>query len=230
MKLGIFTDSHYSTWDRYDRPYSGVLEKIKKALAHFEKENCDYIICLGDLIDKEKTKEEELATFQKVVAAFDVCKVPMFVLVGNHDTLDFEKQTFYQILGENRKPKTMRVGEKELLFLDTCFFADGREFTPESGWDRGKLQDLDGFKNALKESTAKEIYVFTHFCIDPAIDEGHRAVNANKIMQAMENDGRVKAVFQGHHHKNITSNVNGISYFAYADMLTKDDAFFVAEI
>lgn len=59
MKLGIFTDSHYSSHEitcekRYN---SRSLEKIKEAYALFEKEKCDLAICLGDLTDKEDTLE-----------------------------------------------------------------------------------------------------------------------------------------------------------------------------
>lgn len=55
MKLGIFTDSYYSTAEvtcgkRYNNK---SLEKIQEAYKHFQTEKCDFVICLGDFIDKE---------------------------------------------------------------------------------------------------------------------------------------------------------------------------------
>lgn len=61
MKLGIFTDSHYSSSEltcgcRYN---SRSLEKIKEAYRMFENEGCDLVLCLGDLTDTETTYEKE---------------------------------------------------------------------------------------------------------------------------------------------------------------------------
>ena len=68
MKLGIFTDSHYSSQEitcgnRYN---SRSLEKIKQAYCYFEEEKCDLVICLGDLTDKESTHEKEVENLSKI--------------------------------------------------------------------------------------------------------------------------------------------------------------------
>ena len=68
MKLGIFADSHYSSAEvtckkRYN---SASLEKIRQAFEHFQKEECDFVICLGDLIDKEDSHKKEIANLKKV--------------------------------------------------------------------------------------------------------------------------------------------------------------------
>ena len=72
MKLGMFTDPHYSSAEvtcgvRYN---SRSLEKIKKAYEDFEKENCDLVICLGDLIDHEDSHERVVENL-KAVAGVD---------------------------------------------------------------------------------------------------------------------------------------------------------------
>ncbi len=89
---------------------------------------------------------------------------------------------------------------------------------------------MEELKTALTTLGGKQSYVFTHFCIDPLVDEGHRAVNANEIMSIIEQDGQVRAVFEGHHHKFIQSEHNGIRYHTCLDMLGHDDAYYVVEI
>ena len=61
MKVGIFTDSHFSSAEvtcnnRYNNK---SLQKIKRAYEYYDKEKCDMVICLGDLID---TMTDELKT------------------------------------------------------------------------------------------------------------------------------------------------------------------------
>ena len=58
IRLGIFTDPHYSSQEitcskRYN---SRSLEKIRQACRFFEERDCDLIVCLGDLIDREKDR------------------------------------------------------------------------------------------------------------------------------------------------------------------------------
>ena len=52
MKLGLFTDPHYALADRLvntRRPRLS-LDKLKEALAVFQKEQVDAVVCLGDWI------------------------------------------------------------------------------------------------------------------------------------------------------------------------------------
>ena len=68
MKIGILTDSHYSSQkvtcgNRYN---SKSLKKIKLAYAFFESQKCDLVVCLGDLIDKEAHHEKEVENLKEV--------------------------------------------------------------------------------------------------------------------------------------------------------------------
>jgi hypothetical protein len=70
MKLGIFTDSHYSshtiTGLNKRRRNSQSLKKIKEAYDFFAAENCDLVICLGDLIDKEDSHQKEIDNLKEI--------------------------------------------------------------------------------------------------------------------------------------------------------------------
>ena len=68
MKIGIFTDSHYSSAEvSCGRRYNNKsLAKIKEAYAAFEREGCALAVCLGDLIDTEVTVELEVENLKKI--------------------------------------------------------------------------------------------------------------------------------------------------------------------
>lgn len=85
MKIGIFTDPHFSSADRTcgKRCNSKALERIDNALQYFLDEKCDMIICLGDLIDRDATHAKEIENLNKVSDAFSSCAVPIYAVMGN---------------------------------------------------------------------------------------------------------------------------------------------------
>ena len=121
MKIGIFTDSHYSSQEitcgnRYN---SKSLEKIKLAYDVFEIENCELVICLGDLIDREASHEKEITNLKKVARIINESSIKTICLMGNHDAFAFTEAEFYEIL-EDCKPENIIAEDKTLLFLDAC--------------------------------------------------------------------------------------------------------------
>lgn len=102
MKLGLFADSHFSSAEvtcgnRYNNK---SLKKIEEAYNFFLKENCDYVICLGDLIDRENEHVKEIANLNKISDTLKNYAVETCVIMGNHDAFSFDVDEFYSILGE----------------------------------------------------------------------------------------------------------------------------------
>ena len=67
MKIGIFTDSHYSSKEvtcgrRYN---SQSFRKMQVAYDVFAAEKCDLVICLGDLTDVEDSHGKEVENLKK---------------------------------------------------------------------------------------------------------------------------------------------------------------------
>ena len=94
MKLGLFSDSHYSSAEltcgkRHNRK---ALERMERVLQQFAKEQCDLVICLGDVIDKEAEHAQEVENLKKVSALFSQYSMPIFALMGNHDAFTFETE------------------------------------------------------------------------------------------------------------------------------------------
>ena len=231
MKLGLFTDSHYSSQEitcsvRYN---SKSLEKIKAAYSFFEKEKCDLIICLGDLIDHEEAHEKEIENLKKVADIINNSPLKSICIMGNHDAFAFTKEEFYKILG-GCEPVDITANGKNLVFLDACFFKNGNRYMPgDDAWYDTFLPDAELLKKTL-DSLSGDTYIFMHQNVDEEIDINHRLFNSSRVCEIIENCGKVKTVFQGHYHLGNKSVKNGINYVTLPAMCQFDDAVFVVEI
>ncbi len=230
MKIGFFTDSHYSSQkitcgNRYNNK---SLEKIKQAYKFFEKEKCDIVVCLGDLIDKEDSHQKEIENLKEVAEVIKNSPLKTICLMGNHDAFTFTRDEFYEILG-TEKPKNIIFDNKALLFLDACYFKSGIHYMPgDSDW-------TDTFYPHLKEleqdlASSRDVYLFLHQNIDLNIREDHRLYNSEELNELLKKNGGVKTVYQGHYHFGEESFYNDIRFKTFPAMCEKDEAYFIEEI
>ncbi len=232
MKIGLFSDSHYSTTDHLDenRYNSKSLERIEEAFTYFKKENCELVVCLGDLIDKENDHEKEISNLIKVRDVMNRFLIPTYVLMGNHDGFCFSVEEFYEILGKEYQPRDILGEEKNLIFLDTCYFKSGKHYQP-GDWDW-----TDTFyptPEVLEEKLSKlsaDAYLFMHQNVDPEIQKNHRLYNDEQIRAIAEQSGKVKTIFQGHYHDGNNNSLNGILHFTMKAMCEYEDAYTVVEL
>ena len=231
MKLGIFTDPHYSSQEVTcgNRFNSRSLDKIKEAYSFFEKEKCDMVICLGDLIDREDSHIKEADNLKKVAEIIKTSPLPTKVVMGNHDGFAFEKSEFYEILGIE-EPKDIHIGGKSLLFLDGCYFKSGKHYAPgDKNWKDTFLPNQEALEEKLSSLTG-DTYIFIHQNIDPAIRSDHRLFNADQVFEIIQRSTTVKAVFQGHYHKGMSSQYDGIRYITPKAVCENEKAYFCFEI
>ena len=227
MKIGIFTDSHYAT----DAAHAAGYARLKGALDAFSEAGCTLAVFLGDLTDKEKTHAEEIASLQRLRALFEMYSFPVFVMFGNHDIVNFSKEEFYEILGEHHRPKNGEIFGYNFFFLDTCCFKDGSDYPKGNGnWQEIYFPHLDALRKNLSENKNLPTFIFTHFPLDPDATPWRRVHNADPIMRILEEGKNVQAVFQGHDHRRIESNIDGIRYATYLALLDTEDAHYIEEI
>ena len=226
MKLGIFTDSHYSSsaltcGQRYN---SRSLEKIKEAYRIFEDAGCDLVLCLGDLTDTETTYEKECENLRACAAVMDASPLPTLCLMGNHDAFVFTVDAFYDILGEHHKPHTVSTEDAVLIFLDACHFATGVHYQPgDYDWTDTYYPDTEDLRKQLV-SADKPVCVFLHQDIDPSISEDHRLSNDAQIRQILEDSGGVSWVISGHYHPGMESVHHGIRYLTLPALCERETA------
>lgn len=231
MKIGIFTDSHYSSkpltcGKRYN---SLSLEKIKDAYAFFEKEKCELVVCLGDLIDTENTVEMEIDNLAKIGTLIRRQKVPTVCLMGNHDAFVLTPRDFYATL-QLEPPRDLCLSGNRLIFLDACFFKNGRHYAPgDSDWKDTFLPNEEALRRKLSEIPGSA-HIFIHQNIDPGIREDHRIANWDRVFEIINQSGVVKTVFQGHYHPGFRSEHSGVQYITLPAMCEHEQAFWVFDI
>lgn len=231
MKLGIFTDSHYSSQEitcsnRYN---SKSFEKIKQAYCYFEKEKCDLVICLGDLTDKESTHEKEVENLSKIAQIISNSPLKTICLMGNHDAFALCEDEFYDILGLS-KPELIESDGKTLIFIDACYFKSGIHYMPgDTDWTDTFYPHVKRLKKLIDDSE-NEVYIFIHQNLDTNIPQNHRLYNCDEINQILHESKKVKAVYQGHYHPGLKSKHGEINYVAFPAMCENENAYFIENI
>lgn len=229
MKIGIYTDCHYSSKEvSGPRYHSQSLRKIKEAYEAFEREGCELAICLGDLIDTEPHISMEIDNLTKIGEVIRGFSIPTVCLMGNHDAFVLTDEQFYKALGIPRVDE-LSLGDKRLLFLDACYFKSGRHYKPgDSDW----TDSFFPYEEELckKLTVGVDTYIFVHQNIDPQIRADHRIFNADRLIEIINKSGTVKAVFQGHYHPGHTSEHGGIKYITLPAMCENENAFWCFNI
>lgn len=227
MKLGIFTDSHYCQRDEN----RNSLKKIDNALKCFENEKCDFVVFLGDLIDKEADHSAEIKNLKEISDTLNIYNMKISVIIGNHDTFSFDKNEFYHILGEKYRPQNICIDGKKFIFIDSCHSKDGASYVPGfCNWSDIYFPYTDILERELLAWDGNSAYIFTHHNLDPAVPENHRISNAAAIRNILEKINKVHTVFQGHHHKYIESYLNGIHYITYPSLLENKNSYYTEEL
>ncbi|MCR5042223.1 MAG: metallophosphoesterase [Clostridia bacterium] len=232
MRLGIYTDPHYSsqTVTCGVRFNSRSLGKLREAYRFFERAGCDLAVCLGDLIDKEPDHETEIADLRQAAGVIAASSVPTVCLMGNHDAFSFTQEEFYAVLGEDCRPYDRVLHGKSLIFLDACYFGDGRRYMPgDTDWTDTYCPHVEELRKALA-SARGDVYVFVHQNLDPAAGERHLISNAASINDILSGCPKVRAVYQGHYHPGCRNVINGIRYITFPAMCESDGAFFIEDI
>lgn len=231
MKIGLFTDPHYSSsvltcGKRYN---SRSLEKIKAAYAHFARKGCDLVVCLGDLADTEPTRDREIANLRAIGEVMRAASMPTVCLMGNHDAFTLTEEEFYGALGIPA-PRDMTADGRHLLFLDACYFRDGRHYAPgDSDWTDTDYPHAGALREKLASLTG-EAYIFIHQNINPAAEARHRLASADEIHAILRDSGVVKAVFEGHYHRGAHTLHEGVEYRTLPAMCEGEDRFFIFDL
>ena len=225
MKIGLFSDPHYSSQELTggNRRNNLSLGKMRAALDGFAAAGCDRVICLGDLTDTEDTKEKEISNMGEIAALFASYAMPIQVVMGNHDAYVFEQEEFYALLG-GCEPIDVHEGGVHLVFIDANYTAQGVKYTPHGfHWDDVGLPDPDGLRDKLA-ALEGDVYCFTHQNIDPAIPaQDHRLANADAVCAILEDSGKVRAVYQGHYHWGNHSSRGGVEYVTLPAMAVYEE-------
>lgn len=220
LRVGLVTDLHYA-----DKPPTGsrhyreTLGKLAEAATQFERDQPDFLVELGDFIDRADsvdTEQRYLKTVNKEFSA--ICKDRHYVL-GNHCVDTLHKEEFLGTVEQEKSYYSFDHGDYHFVVLDSCFRSDGEPYgRKNSKWFDANVpaEEMEWLVSDLKATSRKTI-VFAHQRLD--VSTNHGVKNNADIRNALESSGQVLAVFQGHSHKNDLKELNGIHYCTLAAMV-----------
>lgn len=234
MKLGLFTDPHYSsqTVTCTTRRPSLSLGKMREALAAMT--DCDLILCLGDLINDCGDPAENRVKLAEAAALLHSASVPVCCIPGNHDYEAFSIAEFQDITKGLMPPPVLHLCGKTLLFPDSAYREDGVSYDGNPfHWTDSFLPEteLTCVRETLADPAVTEAYVFLHQNLDPGVERHHIIRNADTAREILAASGKVKTVFQGHYHPGHENEIDGIRYITLPAMCEgEENRFAVYEI
>lgn len=222
LRFGLITDLHYA-----DKPIAGTrhyrdtLSKLEEAVAAFARLDPKprFAVELGDLIDAADSVETELDYLKTIDATFrKLCDERHYVL-GNHCVDTLTSAEFLAQVGQKSSFESFDHDGRHFVVLDACFRKDSVPYSRRNfQWTESKIPDheLDFLETDLN-ATNKDTIVFIHQRLD--VEPPYGVTNAADVRRVLEKSGRVKAVFQGHSHKNDHRKIAGIDYVTLVAMV-----------
>ena len=221
LSFGIVTDCHYAERDDPSgvRFYRESNVKLAECVAEMNKRNVDFMVELGDFKDLGDTAAATLKNLQTIETVYRQFRGPRYHVLGNHDEDRISKAQFLAHIENTGFPSALPyysfdVKGFHFTVLDANHNADGSDYNAgKFDWRKAHVPpaELAWLKDDLAK-TALPTIVFVHQLLDA--DQGDVYVrNASEVRSILEASGRVRAVFQGHHHEGNYSQKNGIHYY-----------------
>ncbi len=215
VRIAMLTDTHYA--DKAtggSRHYRKALPRVSRAVEELDAREPTFAVEVGDYIDGSPKRKRELDALKAIEERYAAMSCPRHYVLGNHDLHNIGKEDFVEATGARQPYYAFDAGGHHFVVLDACFRQDGEPYHRGNfDWTDTAIppEELAWLKKDLA-MTERPTVVFVHQPIGLSPDDKYAVKNADAVREALEASGRVRAVFQGHHHRNAHREINGIHY------------------
>lgn len=231
VTFGVITDLHSGRLPTFggalDRFYAQSPAKLAECVAFMNARRPDFLIELGDMKDAGKDENETLAFLDEIEGEFRKFAGPRYHVLGNHDEDRISKEQFLGRVENTGFAKALphyafTVKGVRFIVLDANYNPDGTNYDHGNfDWTKAMVpsDEIAWLGKELKAAPGP-VVVFCHQRLD---DPGnpHTAINASEVREAFASaQGKVKAVFQGHHHEGDCKTLDGIRYVTFKAAVT----------
>ena len=233
ISIGIIADLQYCLADpEHNRYFQNAPRKLELALEKLNKRQLNFIVNLGDTIDRE------WQSFDGILPIFEKAKSKVHHVLGNHDfeVEDQYKSTVHQRMGI-QKYQDFSMGNWRFIILDgneigTYSNLEGSknhslaEQYLKSGainsnfWNGGiGEKQLSWLENVLKkaENSHEQVMIFCHFPIYPI--HRHNLLNDEELLKLLSKFPCVKGWLCGHNHDGNYGMKNGTHFINFKGMV-----------
>ncbi len=148
----------------------------------------------------------------------------MHYVLGNHDLYELSKAEFLTAVGQEDAYYSFDLADFHFVILD-AEYNDPDESDFDHVFMRVKCRipvaELEWLRNDLAKTDLPTV-VYVHQPFDAEFDAsagGPPVVNNAEVRQILSDSGVVIAVFQGHDHGNLYTEIDGIHYVTFAAMV-----------
>jgi len=242
IRFGMVTDLHFARKEEAGtRYYNQSLDKLREAIRVFNENQPDFVIELGDFKDMGEDKTRTLAFLDEIETEYQASNAPIYHVLGNHDMDNISKSDFLQHTSNAGDAKgknfySFTVKGLKFIVLDANYNEDMTDYdSGDFDWTKAFIPQRQLEWLAQELDTRQPVVVFLHQLLDlTQRQHGVCVGNAEEVIAALEKNGNVLAVFQGHHHSGSYYFGNGIHYFTMKAMiegaLPDNNSFAIVEI
>ena len=241
LSFGLIADVQYCECkSQGSRFFSNSLTKLNEAINDLNNTNIDFIVNLGDLIDRD------FKSFEPVMEMLKKSDNRIYHVLGNHDFTirnRYKKKVRDMLTGEESYYSYTKQGFR-FIFLNTCeistyygpllsavkarmiinkLTSEGYPNSFEWNGEMSKKQ-IEWFKSELAEARDRNehVLVFSHHTIEPA--GPHNVYNREEILEIISEYDNIIAWFCGHDHSGGYSNLNRIHFVTMKGMVETPDS------
>lgn len=233
VRITLFTDAHVHDTDS---PVEGkVMTNYAERLGAFVDASnawpADLAIELGDFVNGAFVMGPGYGDPTRIpsiladgLASLAGLEAPMHYVLGNHDLYDLSKAEFLAAVGQEETTYSFDFGGFHFVILD-AEYNDPDESDFDHVFMRVKCRipvaEMDWLANDLAETDLPTI-ISIHQPLDAEFDPnagGPPVVNNAEVRKLLSDSGVVIAVFQGHDHTNVYTEIDGIHYVTFAAMV-----------
>ncbi len=238
FSFGLIADCQYcADPGSGERKYAMSEEKLEQCVNHFNTMSLEYVVHLGDFIDRD------YKSFEVVDPIYKQLNMPKYHVLGNHDfsVSDELKKDVPERMGLSSRYYDFEVMGWRFVVLDgndVSFHAypEGSEkyfqaakYYQQHGnsspkWN-GALgaEQLSWLNRVLKEAAqvGEKVVLYCHFPVYP--ENVHNLWNAKEVVEVIENYNCVKAYINGHNHAGNYGIKNGIHYLTMKGMVDTEE-------
>ena len=227
IKFALVADSHLGP----EKEYEGQIRKLSRnSLNYLSELNSEiekvvrphFVVQLGDLIEDSASHEEDRDNYLSGLKHFNSLSMPTLSVIGNHDQVNINQEQLARLNGAGSLYYSRDIAGVHcvVLFTSTLEHTDNHISAVQREWLRDDL-----------ERTNNPALVFLHHPVDEQDLSGNvwfekypdycfveERADVRNILAA---SGKVKAVFNGHVHRNNLSTIDGIHYITVQSLVEK---------
>jgi len=242
IRFGVVADcQYYAGPSLATRYYSQSLSKLKESIARFNQEKVDFVVNLGDTVDRS------FQSFDSILPLFREPQAPVYHVLGNHD-FNVEEENQDKILPKFRMKRSYYAfpkGKWRFIMLDGCElripFPKDESLRREAealyqelrakgkrnalSWNGGiSRKQMDFLERELEKSqkSDKPVIVICHFPVLP--EASYNLWNDEEVVSLLERYRCVIAYFSGHNHAGDYILKNRIHYLTFQGMVETPDS------